>query len=431
MIKEGRFEDALSVARQQVEQTTTTKLSRAVRKVERQLGIQVQPDGVLMGPKEQARRARDALKNKNQPKKRGLLAGNNTHLTRNVALEIDTTVVQAPGLKVTEEEQTLANEGLLEYTFQVDLKCKNNSTEISLFQEFVKKVTDADASTRFLPWQGADGGSPDLNNKKLPYIAIKGQVKLRHYIGGLNRARGRMYGRVKVQSKQDFNGLKDGIVDWLRKDLHWVKADYIQAKRVSNIGLLTGTYIVVDLRRTREALEKAVMAEIQREVKLDLKLRKIRCKNRRGNNVTAAIYGVAVDARQVSEAVKGLRSVLHDNCRSPTGRRMHLLTRSSNNEIIEEKTNMALTSHYESVVSDKRLYRKIGVNLTDSVTLKGGQQVTVQQALCSIPSSGGSNFSPGLNAWATQRQWFSPFTKSTTRRQEKQYTSCTKSYRVS
>ena len=56
-----------------------------------------------------------------------------------------------------------------------------------------------------------------------------------------------MYGRVKVQSKQDFNGLKDGIVDWLCKDLHWVKADYIQAKRVSNIGLLTGTYNVVDL----------------------------------------------------------------------------------------------------------------------------------------------------------------------------------------
>ena len=143
-----------------------------------------------MGPREQARRARDALKNKVQPKKRGLLAGNNTHLTRNVALEIDTTVVQAPGLKVTEEEQTLANEGLLEYTFQVDLKCKNNSTDLSLFQEFVKKVTDADASTRFLPWQGTDGGSPELSNKKLPFTAIKGHVKLRHYIGGLNRARG-------------------------------------------------------------------------------------------------------------------------------------------------------------------------------------------------------------------------------------------------
>ena len=75
---------------------------------------------------------------------------------------------------------------------------------------------------------------------------------------------------------------------------------------------------------------------------------------------------------------------------------MHLLTRSSNNEIIEEKTNMALTSHYESVVSDKQLYRKIGVNLTNSVTLKGGQQVTVQQALCSIPSSGGEQLFTGV-----------------------------------
>ena len=57
---------------------------------------------------------------------------------------------------------------------------------------------------------------------------------------------------------------------------------------------------------------------------------------------------------------------------------------------------MALTSHYESVVSDKRLYRKIGVDLTNSVTLKGGQQVTVQQALCSIPSSGGEQLFTGV-----------------------------------
>ena len=65
------------------------------------------------------------------------------------------------------------------------------------------------------------------------------------------------------------------IVNWLREELHWINADYIQTMQISNNGLLTGTYNVVDLLRTRQALEKAVMQEIQRDVKLDLKLRKI------------------------------------------------------------------------------------------------------------------------------------------------------------
>ena len=66
-----RWEFLLSIdtTDDEIEQTTTTKLRRAVKKVERQLGIQVQPNGVSMGPKEQARKARDALKNKSQPKK--------------------------------------------------------------------------------------------------------------------------------------------------------------------------------------------------------------------------------------------------------------------------------------------------------------------------------------------------------------------------
>ena len=57
---------------------------------------------------------------------------------------------------------------------------------------------------------------------------------------------------------------------------------------------------------------------------------------------------------------------------------------------------MVITSHYESIVSDKRLYRKMGVKLTDGVTLKGGQNVTVQQAICSIPSSSGEQLFTGV-----------------------------------
>ena len=86
----------------------------------------------------------------------------------------------------------------------------------------------------------------------------------------------------------------------------------------------------------------------------------------------ASIYSVSVDARQVSKAVKGLRVVLHCNCRSPTGRQIIFATRNSNNEVIDEKTNSMLSSHYEAIVNEKRLYRKIGVPITQMVKLQDG-----------------------------------------------------------
>ena len=320
----------------------------------------------------------------------------NSVLARNIALDMDATIVQAPGLKVTEEEQTLANAGLLEYTFQVEFKLKNNVTEIGMFQEFVRKVTAAEPTTKFLPLYGEGDNQPDIDQKHLPYATIKGRVRLQHYIGGLNRNRGKIYGRVKVQSKASFIETKEKIVDWLRQDLHWIKEDYIQTRRVSNIGLLAGTHGVVDLKRTREALEQAVEQEIQRKVKLDLKLRKVRCKNARGNEVMTAIYGVSVDACQVSEAVKGLRAVLHCNCRHPTGRQLTFVTRSNNDDVVDVKIENTLTAHYESIVSEKRLYRTLGVLLTQRVKLQTGLEVTLQQAICMLPSSDGKRLFTGV-----------------------------------
>ena len=61
---------------------------------------------------------------------------------------------------------------------------------------------------------------------------------------------------------------------------------------------------MVDLKRTSKALENVVAQEIQREVKLDSKLRKVRCKNDRGNSMMAYFFSVGVDARQVSKAVQ-------------------------------------------------------------------------------------------------------------------------------
>ena len=93
--------------------------------------------------------------------------------------------------------------------------------------------------------------------------------------------------------------------------MHWIKADYIQAKHTSNIGLLLGTYNAVDLNGTRNALEGAVHSKIGRQVKLDLKLRRHKCKSKAGLNVTTNILSFSVDSKQVSEAVKGLRAVLN------------------------------------------------------------------------------------------------------------------------
>ena len=57
--------------------------------------------------------------------------------------------------------------------------------------------------------------------------------------------------------------------------------------------------------------EQFTREEIGRRVKLDLRLRRIKCKSIYGKNATTNVYSVAVDSRQVSEAVKGLRAVLN------------------------------------------------------------------------------------------------------------------------
>ena len=142
---------------------------------------------------------------------------------------------------------------------------------------------------------------------------------MRNYLGPYNKNQSRVYGRVKVRTLKTFEDIKSHIVPWLCTNLHWIKKDYIQAKRISNIGLLKGTYNAINLEGTRASLEAAVNSEIGREVKLDLRMRRTKCKSLSGRTVTTNILGVAVDSRQVSEAVKGIRAVLNKNVLPPTG----------------------------------------------------------------------------------------------------------------
>ena len=76
----------------------------------------------------------------------------------------------------------------------------------------------------------------------LPYRIIKGQLRLKHYLGPYNKSKGKIYNWAKIQTTLEFKLLKDNIVEWLQSELHWIKEDYIQAQRISNIGLLAYTY---------------------------------------------------------------------------------------------------------------------------------------------------------------------------------------------
>ena len=86
---------------------------------------------------------------------------------------------------------------MLEYTFQIELKINNKSSELGMFQELVNEIDSAEPHTKFLPWY-TDGETdlPAINKNNLPYSTIKGQVKLKHYMGAYNRSKGKVYRRV-------------------------------------------------------------------------------------------------------------------------------------------------------------------------------------------------------------------------------------------
>ena len=369
-------------------------LTNAVIKVEKMLNKKIQNVASPLGPRDLAKRARDILIAESATT--DAQTRTSAFLIPNPVFELDPTTQQSPGVKVTPTEQRMANSGVLEYTFQVELSLKNVS-EHTVFQQFTSQVIEGDQATKFLPWYGNESGNlPDIDKHNNPHKTVRGDARLKNYLGPYNKSKTRLYGRVKVRTVRKFDKVKEQIVEWLRRDLHWVKADYIQAKRISNIGILLGSYNAVDMTGTRDALEKAVDREIGRKVQLDLKLRRVRCKNTAGRTVTTTAYSVAVDSRQVSEATKGLRAVLHKNCVPPTGRRMSLITRATEDPQLQQKHDHLLTQHHDDIVSERKLYRKLGVNLNAIVDLQNGKTLTLQQTLCALTASGGGSLFTGV-----------------------------------
>lgn len=120
---------------------------------------------------------------------------------------------------------------------------------------------------------------------------------------------------------------------------------------------------------TRVTLEVAITKEIGRQVKLDLRLRKTAIKNKARKTITTEIVSVTVDSRQVSEAVKGLHSVLHKNVAPPTGREMYLITQTSN-EDTKRKADLLLLKHLKIVQKERLSYGQTGLFVKQLVHMK-------------------------------------------------------------
>ena len=54
----------------------------------------------------------------------------------------------------------------------------------------------------------------------------------------------------------------DGVLPWLQEEMHWIKLNYIQAKRKSTIDVLYSSTRSVDREHTRKLLREAVLSEI-------------------------------------------------------------------------------------------------------------------------------------------------------------------------
>ena len=145
-----------------------------------------------------------------------------------MALAQDPTTVQSPGVHVSVKEQAIANSGLLEYTFKVQLRRQNNITDAMTFQNFATKVFQTNPRANFMPWNLENEDLPDINTSNI--CTLLWPFKLTHYLDNYNKNINILYGHAKLQLHFQFKEVMEGILPWLRKEIHWIKLNYIQAK---------------------------------------------------------------------------------------------------------------------------------------------------------------------------------------------------------
>ena len=384
----------------ELSKTKKTHIRNEILRLEQEIGKTWTPDQSILDTIDHAKLIIDYLKKTsiNQGTQQNQASEHSNRLIQNPLTAFDALTQQEPGTTVTKEEQHLINQNKLEYSFQLHLKTTGKVSDISLVHTFFEKVITQDRDAQFLAWN-AEGVQPQptVSHKNSIFQVLRGSTKLKQYIGNFNKNRGTLYCRVKINTDLTFSQMKDKIAPWLREKLHWIKEDYIQAKRVSNIGVLLGGTKSVDRDGTRATLERAIKAEIGREVKLDLRLRRITVTNQVGKNITTEIISVSVDSRQVSVAVKGLRAVLNKVVSPPSGRQMFLITQATD-EDTKRKTDILLQKHHEAVQQERRSFGQTGIFINQPVHMKREPVTrrTIQQVLCTLRATNGKQLFTGI-----------------------------------
>ena len=57
--------------------------------------------------------------------------------------------------------------------------------------------------------------------------------------------------------------------------------------------------------------------------------------------------------------------------------------------MIQQKNDNLIAQHHDDVISERRLYRKLGTPIDVGVILQNGKALSLQQALCAISATGG------------------------------------------
>ena len=74
-------------------------------------------------------------------------------------------------------------------------------------------MTTVDPTVKFLPWfYNGTEIKPKISATNTAFKYITGSSCLKDYLGGYNHAKGKIYRRVKVQARLNFQSFKDKMV---------------------------------------------------------------------------------------------------------------------------------------------------------------------------------------------------------------------------
>ena len=100
---------------------------------------------------------------------------------------MDPTTVQLPGVSVSAKEEAITNSGLLDNSFEVQLRMQNNATDVTIFQNLANNVFQINPNANFIPWNLDNKDLPDINTSNLR--ALPQLFKLIDYLGHYNKTK--------------------------------------------------------------------------------------------------------------------------------------------------------------------------------------------------------------------------------------------------